>query len=291
MPPDQSHANCTLRDSPDPETLRLAVEGYLDALRMAGRMPRTVSLYQSVLSLWWSGGIASVLRPDLAPATRAHRYQVLRGFVRWATDQGYTLGQDPLAGVPRPRLAALEPRAIPQGDLDRITRVVIILSLPHRALFTLLLETGLREAEACSLRVRDLDLTTPGSEGIHVHGKGGKERFVPLPAGFESRRLLRRLIQAHPAPDAFVFSKDGIRPWDTSTVRRAWGRLTTRAGVKGYSVHSLRHTAATRLVESVGDLALVQRLLGHASLSTTGRYAMRGDQALRRAMEQMGRMP
>jgi integrase/recombinase XerD len=118
-------------------------------------------------------------------------------------------------------------------------------------------------------------------------GKGGKERFVPLPAGYESRRLLRRLTRGL-SPEAPAFSVDGDAPLDTSTVRKAWGRICRKADVKGYGVHSLRHTAATRLLERGIDLESVQRLLGHASVSTTARYTVRGSEELRRDMERAG---
>lgn len=266
--------------------LRRAVDEYLDALRRAGRAPGTLRAYSVVLADYLRGGLAAALPDDLAPATRRMRYAVLRAFGRWAVGQGH-MDSDPLDGAPAPRLAPAPPRAIPADALERIGRVVAGLDLAHRALFVLLAETGLREAEAVALRVRDVDLTTAGHEAVRVLGKGGRVRVVPLPPGYESRRLLRRLISGKPA-EAPVFSRDGDASWTTSTVRKAWARVCQRAGVEGYSVHSLRHTAATRLVERMGDLTLAQRLLGHASIATTARYATRGDEALREGMERVG---
>ena len=263
-----------------------AVAEYLGSLRLAGRSPGTLRAYRVVLGDYARGGLAAALPDDLAPATRRMRYAVLRAFGRWAVGQGY-LDADPLAATPAPRLAPAPPRAIPSDALERLGRVVADLDLAHRTLFTLLAETGLREAEAVSLRVRDVDLVTPGHESVRVLGKGGRVRVVPLPPGYESRRLLRRLLAGRPG-EAPVFSANGDMPWSTSTVRKAWARVCARAGVEGYSVHALRHTAATRLVEHLGDLTLAQRLLGHASVATTARYAARGDEALREGMERVG---
>ena len=79
----------------------------------------------------------------------------------------------------------------------------------------------------------------------------------------------------------------GLEP-STSGVRKAWARICTEAQVEGYSVHCLRHTAATKMLERTGDLQLVSCLLGHSSVAVTARYTLRSNAALRRAMETAG---
>jgi integrase len=282
MPPDLSAPQADL----DLKSFRETTEAFLAHLRLSGRSQSTIRLYGRVLDLYFEAGLERTLGEEISPATRQLRFSVLRSFFRWAVASG-RLPVNPIEGLPPPRHHLGEPRALSQEELAKVRQVVADLALPHRALLTLLVETGLRQAEAVGLRVRDVDLSTAGHEGIVVHGKGGRERFVPLPAGFESRRLLRRLV-AGKAQDAFLFSKDGDRPWATSTVRKLWGRVCRKAGIADRGVHALRHTAATRMIEQVGDLVLVQRLLGHASIQTTARYVARGDEALRRAMDRAG---
>ena len=94
---------------------------------------------------------------------------------------------------------------------------------------TLIVECGLREAEAWALRGRDVDLTTRGAEGVRVRGKGDKGRFVPLPADYRSRPLLGRRITQR-APDEFVFSARRGLEASTSGVRKAWQRVRAAAG-------------------------------------------------------------
>lgn len=266
--------------------MRGAVEEYLAVLTAAGRAQSTLRRYRAILSLLAERGAVATLGDDLAPATRLLRHKVITAFGRWAERGGYELGGIGQS-VPRPRLDPAVPRALPAEDLERVGAAVARSPLRTKALFTLILECGLREAEACALRVRDVDLTTRGQEGVRVRGKGSKERFIPLPAGYRSRALLRRLVRAR-AADEFVFSARGSLEPSTSGVRKAWARMCADAGVEGYSVHCLRHTAATKMLERTGDLQLVSYLLGHSSVSVTARYTLRSNAALRRAMESAG---
>lgn len=262
------------------------VEEYLAALRAAGRAEGTLHRYRSILRVAVEGGAGTAVPGDLAPATRLLRHKVVSGFFNWAMNAGY-VDANPLALRPAPRLEQAVPRSIPSDELARLGRVLRKAPLRTRAVFTLILECGLREAEACAMRVRDVDLTTRGQEGVRVLGKGAKERFVPLPAGYQSRALLRRLTAGR-AGDEFVFSARGGLAPSTSGLRKAWAGVCHAAGVEGYSVHCLRHTAATRMLERTQDLQLVSRLLGHSSVAVTARYTLRSDAALRRAMETAG---
>ena len=262
---------------------------WIHALRHAGRAPGTLALYQRTALLFAQRGVDAVLPLTLAPSTRRQRYDVLHAFLIWCDRSGARPGAPGLlAAVPIPHSPEPPPRAVPADALTRITDQVRRLPLKWRTYFTLVLETGMRSGEAVRIRVRDIDLSTLGRESVRVLGKGGRERIIPLPAGFASRPLLKRLIRERIAPDAFLFSKSrtGDMPMTTAAARYQWARVLKAAGVAGYSIHSLRHTVATRLVERVGDLSLAQRLLGHASLRTTARYTVRGEAALRKAMEQ-----
>ncbi|MCL6595842.1 MAG: tyrosine-type recombinase/integrase [Firmicutes bacterium] len=270
-----------------PEAVTGAARAFLLALRQGGRSEGTLRRYRRVLDDLLDGGLAQALGDEEAsPATRRLRHAVLSRFFRWAVAEGL-LQANPLANRPPPRLHEQVPRSLPADELSRLGEAVRAQPLRIRALFTLILECGLREAEATALRVRDVDLSTRGQEGVRVRGKGGKERFVPLPPGYESRALLRRLAAGRDGAE-FVFTARGGMPLTTSAVRKAWARIRRAAGVDGYSVHSLRHTAATRMLERTGDLQLVSRLLGHSSVAVTARYTLRGDSALRRAMEDAG---
>ena len=136
------------------------------------------------------------------------------------------------------------------------------LPLRNRALVELVYSAGLRSREAVDLDLADVDFD---QEAVHVRGKGGKERVVPL--GEEAAYWLARYLrEARPAlvrgaQNALFVSVRGAR-LDTSTLRRI-----------APHPHRLRHAFATHLVEGGADLRTVQELLGHSSLSTTQVYS------------------
>ena len=133
---------------------------------------------------------------------------------------------------------------------------------------------GLRLSESLSLQVGDIDAA---HRRVHVRrGKGCKDRFVPLPE--LTLRALRRYWAAHrhgcllfPAPDA---APGTLRTMDRSGIQAALKRALPEAGIRRrITVHSLRHSYATHLLEAGVDLREIQALLGHRSPLTTARYA------------------
>ncbi|HEY6607215.1 MAG TPA: tyrosine-type recombinase/integrase, partial [Gaiellaceae bacterium] len=148
------------------------------------------------------------------------------------------------------------------------------LALRNRALVELVYSAGLRSAEAVGLELGDVDFDR---EQLHVRGKGGKERVVPL--GEEAALLLAHYLhEARPklvrgAENAVFVSARGKR-LDTSTVRRVFS-----------NPHRLRHAFATHLLEGGADLRTIQELLGHSSLSTTQLYSHVDGKRLRRVYD------
>lgn len=196
----------------------------------------------------------------LAPATKARKLAAVRALLRHA------LGPE---RVPDAQLAPRRGRRLPvtprAAEVDATLAALEgegPLALRNRALVELVYSCGLRAAEAVGLSLADLDLDR---EQLHVRGKGGKERIVPLgeEAAFHVARYLRdaRPALARGAEDAVFLSVRGAR-LDTSTLRRLHPHP-----------HQLRHAFATHLLEGGADLRTIQELLGHSSLSTTQVYA------------------
>jgi site-specific recombinase XerD len=208
----------------------------------------------------------------LAPATIARRISTVRSFLR------FTLGP---TRVPDSPFSPRVPRRLPEapkvaevdGMIDAATGTDPI-GLRNGALLELVYSAGLRSAEAVALDLGDVDFE---QEHVHVRGKGGKERVVPL--GEEAAyRLALYLRDARPALargalDALFLSARGRRI-DTSTVRRLLPHP-----------HRLRHAFATHLLEGGADLRTIQELLGHASLSTTQMYSHVDARRLRRVYD------
>ena len=208
----------------------------------------------------------------LAPATIARRLAAARSLIRFA------LGPE---HVPDVQLTPRRPRRLPQApktaDVDRTLAAFSggePLQLRNRALLELVYSAGLRSQEAVALDLADVDF---GAESVHVHGKGGKDRVVPL--GEEAAyRLGLYLRDGRPqlvtgAENALFVSARGRR-LDTSTLRRLIPHP-----------HRLRHAFATHLLEGGADLRVIQELLGHSSLSTTQVYSHVDGRRLRRVYD------
>jgi site-specific recombinase XerD len=212
-------------------------------------------------------------RRGLAPTTIARRLSAVRSLARHA------LGPE---RVPDAALAPRRPRRLPEtpaleeveGAVDRAGRDEEPLALRNAAMLELAYSCGLRSAEVVALDLADVDLDR---EHVHVRGKGGKERVVPLgeEAAWRVGLWLRdgRPALARGATDALFVSVRGRR-LDTSVLRRLL-----------HSPHRLRHAYATHLLEGGADLRTIQELLGHASLSTTQIYSHVDARRLRRVYD------
>jgi site-specific recombinase XerD len=208
----------------------------------------------------------------LAPATIARKLAAVRSFLR------FTLGP---ARVPDASLAPRLHRRLPDTPKPAEVEAALEsldgdgpLALRNRALVELVYSAGLRSAEAVGLDLADVDFDR---EQLHVRGKGGKERIVPL--GEEAAHLLARYLhEARPelvrgAENAVFVSARGKR-LDTSTLRRVFAHP-----------HRLRHAFATHLLDGGADLRTIQELLGHSSLSTTQVYSHVDGRRLRRVYD------
>lgn len=165
---------------------------------------------------------------------------------------------------------------------DRKKKLPVVLSMEevkrvldcvHRFSYQVCLHTiyacGLRLLEGTRLRVKDID-----SERKMIHvvlGKGNKDRYVPLPD--HTLKLLRHLWVTHRHPEWMFPARHGLEAMDETGLQRAFRAALRESGVhKEASVHTLRHSYATHLLEAGVDLRIIQSYLGHASPSTTAIY-------------------
>ena len=192
---------------------------------------------------------------------------------------------NPVKGAKRPKVDSNEGKTPALGD----HQARALLDAPgsaslkgkrDRALLSVLLYHGLRREELCLLKVRDIHARR-GVPHLRIQGKGNKLRYLPLHAGSAERIHLYLEAAGHgKTPDAPLFQP----------VRRGVGQRLTADGVykivlsyaakagielKGFSVHSLRATAATNALEHEADIAKVQEWLGHANITTTRIYDRR----------------
>jgi integrase/recombinase XerD len=148
-----------------------------------------------------------------------------------------------------------------------------VLDCVHRFEYQVCLKTiyacGLRLLEGTRLRVKAIDSER---KMLHVvEGKGGKDRYVPLPD--HTLMLLRHLWVTHRNPDWMFPSRNGLNAINESAIQKAFQAALRESRVhKVASVHTLRHSYATHLLEAGVDLRIIQVYLGHASPSTTAIY-------------------
>jgi len=226
----------------------------------------------------WSGLDALALRAfvadeharGLSPPSVQRRLSACRALFRWLLKHG-VLALDPTAGLRGPKA----PRKLPQVlDADEMGQLVEVpqeapLGLRDRAMMELFYSSGLRVSELCALRWADLDLA--GGE-VRVLGKGRKTRIVPV--GRHAREALAAwAAAATPAPGAAVFPGRDGGPITPRAVQKRVRELAMRQGVwKRVHPHLLRHSFASHVLESSGDLRGVQELLGHTNIATTQIY-------------------
>jgi integrase/recombinase XerD len=179
-----------------------------------------------------------------------------------------TLGRpNSLADLPRPKREQRLPVVLSRDEVRRLFSVVT--NLKHRALFMVAYDAGLRLSEILSLRAEDIDSQR---RVIRVRqGKGHKDRYARLTP--ELLGLLREYWRAY-RPPAWLFP--GASPdkqYDLATPGQVLKQACRRAGItKRISMHTLRHSFATHLLESGTNLRVIQKLLGHGSINTTALY-------------------
>lgn len=213
---------------------------------------------------------------DLAPSSVARRCSALRQFYGFLIDEGLRQ-DDPSAALPRPRARRPLPRVLGHGDVDALfaraeeeasgdrPEAVRLLTL-----LELLYGSGLRASELVSLPLSAVPRDAPF---LHVTGKGGQQRMVPVST--RARHVLTRWLALRQGDSRWLFPSRG-KQGHLTRIRlfQLLRDLATRAGIapEWVSPHVLRHAFATHLLEGGADLRVLQNLLGHADIATTQIY-------------------
>lgn len=216
-----------------------------------------------------------------SPRTRNLRLTALRSFMRYASVR------DPASLPVAQRVLAIPTKRVDHPILGFLSReeVQALLDAPDRTtwsgrrdavLFAVLYNTGGRVSEITSLRVSDVLLDRAAA--VHLHGKGRKERVIPLWKR-TAAQLREWLTQIDRTPDAPVFPNRAKRPLSRSGVEhRLQVAITTASArcpslaARSISPHTLRHTSAMHLLQSGVDITVIALWLGHEDPATTHRY-------------------
>lgn len=297
-----------------------ACEGYVRWLLAARDLsPHTLRAYEGDLSSFeeFTGadlGIDELERSSLvdflesqrtrglSPASLRRRASALRGFARWLLAQDL-VGSDLWSGESLALGRARKlPRVLPPRDLDRLltflrhaagmgartARPELVLTRPHESTtllaVSLMVATGVRVHEVAGFRCEDIDLT---GRTIRLVGKGRRERQVFLTNDWitDLTEAYLRARSTLDLPHPRLLFNLHYGPLTTAAMRSRLAKAAAAAGIESrVTPHMLRHTAATQLIEAGVDIRYIQRLLGHASLSTTEIYTHVSDQSLKRAV-------
>ena len=233
-------------------------------------------------------------RDGRSPASRARTMAALNSFLTWAVKHDL-LDANPLVKLNRVKVPEPGLRGVARDQIDAVLKFIPRDNLRDQFLFRLLAETGLRISEALQLDMDDLDLTRD-DEHLHVLGKSGHRRTVLLddPKLVSVLRRYLKETQARHGPLFRALKNGDGQPLRYQTIQARWAAYCAKAGV-ACSLHQLRHSHATALVQDGVSLATIRKRLGHKHIQTTLRYAEQSDAAAdtelrqrRRALQRKG---
>lgn len=265
---------------------------FLHTLKAEGRSPKTILYYKdavsSLLRYMEGAGLSTDIRDldatavrswiisqrdrGLADKTLATRTQGVKIFVRWCVAEDL-LDRDPLARLKLPKVKdTAKPTFVPE-EVDRLLEacdVRTVVGVRDRALILTLYSTAARITEVRVMKLSDIDWTR-GT--VLLHGKGGKDRAVPI-AGKAAKALdlYTRHPQRRDKVQDTVFLTFLGQPMTQDGFRQIFRRLAARTGLH-VNPHKFRHSAAIQYLRNGGKLETLKALLGHQSMEMTLHYA------------------
>ncbi len=278
----------------DPTSGQALLDGFIAHLAQERRLsPHTVEAYtRDVRALLVLAGATPLdqLQPHQARRVVAQLHtrglegkslgrmlSAWRGFFRYLV-RDHAFARNPFDGLRAPRSAKTLPKALSPDEAGKLLEFGTdaedsdAMTARDLAMFELFYSSGPRLAELTGLQVTDLD---PADATVRVTGKGRKTRVVPVgrQALAAVERWLAQRASIAPASVQALFTNKAGKPISPRTVQARLRARALRQGVtQPVHPHMLRHSFASHLLQSSGDLRAVQEMLGHASISTTQAY-------------------
>lgn len=242
-----------------------------------------LSLTRADLRKWQ----ASLLQKKISPTSVGRMVAAVRGFYKFLMLDGH-LKKSPAEDLSAPQKAFYLPRFLTESEIETlfaIPNVEIEIGLRDRALLEVLYASGLRVSEAVNLKISDLDLD---AGVLNAHGKGSKERRVPL--GRSAVDWLLKYLAVRGRADnlknQILFVSKLGKPLTRGDAYNLVKICAEKANLENVSPHTLRHSFATHLLQRGADSRSVQAMLGHADISTTQIYTHITDNHLKATYEQ-----
>lgn len=262
-----------------PESWKSAAYGFLEYKRAAGvadtsllTLRRRLRAFAAEIctppELVSQQQLVHYLASRKAVETKRACRNLFTAFFTWFEAAGYR-ADNPARLLPAVRRATPHPK--PCTD-DMISAALERATAEERLMVLLAATCGLRRGEIARVHSSDVITGTHGERSLIVHGKGGKQRIVPL---------TEELAQSIAAADGYLFPGR----WDGHVEESYIGKRVSRLLPPGYSCHKLRHRFATVAYTDSHDMLAVARALGHSSTDTTQAYVALPEEALRALME------
>jgi integrase/recombinase XerD len=273
------------------------------ALRSTNKSPKTITTYTTGVNSFLSwcertgnapeltkvnvqGWIVALLDGGAQPATPITWLGALKRFAAWLADEG-EIPSDPLLGVKPPKMDRKVTKALTDDELKQLLTTCKGKTFRDRrdeAIIRLMAETGLRASEVVDLQVSDVDLT----RGLLLvrRGKGSKGRYAPFsPQVATSLDRYIRMRRQHANPDVSqLFVGANVKTFTYWALAQTLRRRARDAGIEGFHVHLMRHTAATRWLRAGGSESGLMAVAGWSTRDMIDRYT--GASASERAADE-----
>ncbi|MBO6795455.1 MAG: tyrosine recombinase XerC [Balneolaceae bacterium] len=298
--------------------MKILVEKYLRYLNVErNASPHTVTSYQNDLSGFlafcsksfdvpiekvnvdeinrltirlWLGDLSE---EGLAKSSIARKVAALRSFFKYCFKRGH-IEKNPAHLLIVPKKDKSLPKTVTQSDLERLMDAVDISTpkgLQDRAILEVFYGTGVRVSELVGLNITDVDIR---SKQIIVHGKGNKERVIPL--GDTAVNIIKEFLKQRTqlygnrtdsdARKALFIAASGQRIYDRTVRFMVERYLKQHSEVTQKSPHVLRHSFATHMLDNGADIRIIKEFLGHSNLAATQVYTHTSVERLKNVYEQ-----